>query len=65
MLVDIVTEQEIDTGAIYLVLTRVRKVSHAIVVAVCNIAIDEKLTDTNLPDDLENYIQSLMYEPDY
>ncbi|WP_297324438.1 NAD-dependent malic enzyme [Nitrosomonas sp.] len=65
VLADIVTEQEIDTGAIYPALTRVRKVSHAIAVAVCNIAIDERLTDANLPDDLEGYIQSLMYEPDY
>ncbi|PXW87244.1 malate dehydrogenase (oxaloacetate-decarboxylating)(NADP+) [Nitrosomonas sp. Nm84] len=65
VLADIVTEQEIDTGAIYPALTRVRKVSHAIAVAVCGVVIHEGLTDANLPDDLDSYIRSLMYEPDY
>ncbi len=65
VLASIVTEQEIDMGAIYPTLTRVREVSRAIAVAVCEVAIREGLADTSLPDHLENYIQSLMYEPNY
>jgi malate dehydrogenase (oxaloacetate-decarboxylating)(NADP+) len=65
VLANIVTQQEIEAGAIYPTLTRVRKASHAIAVAVCQVAIDEGLTDANLPEDLDNYIRSLMYEPNY
>ncbi len=65
VLAGIVTEQEIDTGAIYPALTRVRKASHAIAVAVCRVASREGLTNINLPEDLDSHIQSLMYEPNY
>lgn len=65
VLASTVTEQEIDTGAIYPTLTRVREVSCAIAVAVCRVAISEGLTDCSLPDDLGDYIKSLMYEPNY
>jgi len=65
VLASIVTEQEIATGAIYPTLTRVREVSHAIAVAVCRVAVSEGLTDVELPNDLESYIHSLMYEPNY
>ncbi|MBX3616035.1 NAD-dependent malic enzyme [Nitrosomonas sp.] len=60
-----VTDQELRDGAVYPTLTRVREVSHAIALAVCRVAIDEGLTDTRLPQDLSNYIRSLMYEPNY
>lgn len=65
VLANIVTEQEIKAGAIYPALTRVRQVSHAIAVAVCQVAIQEGLASANLPDDLDGYIKSLMYEPNY
>ncbi len=65
VLADVVTKQEIETGAIYPTLTRVRKASHAIAVAVCRVAIREGLTDANLPEDLDSYVKSLMYEPNY
>jgi len=65
VLASIVTEQEIATGAIYPSLTRVREVSHAIAVAVCRVAVSEGLTNVELPNDLESYIHSLMYEPNY
>jgi malate dehydrogenase (oxaloacetate-decarboxylating)(NADP+) len=60
-----VTETEVDNGAIYPVLTRVRAVSHAIAVAVCRMVIQEKLTDASLPVDLDSYVESLMYKPNY
>ena len=65
VLADTVSEQEIALGAIYPPLTRIREVSHAIAVAVCQVASSEGLTDTNLPDDLDNYVASFMYEPNY
>ena len=65
VLANIVTEQEIKAGAIYPALTRVRQVSHAIAVTVCQIAMREGLTSANLPEDLDSYIKSLMYEPNY
>lgn len=65
VLANTVTDQEIETGAIYPALTRVREVSRAIAVAVCRMAIREGLTDTGLPEDLDGYVKSLMYEPNY
>ncbi len=65
VLAGIVTGQEIAAGAIYPTLPRVRKASHAIAVAVCEVAIAEGLSDANLPEDLNSYIKSLMYEPNY
>ncbi|TXI19958.1 MAG: NAD-dependent malic enzyme [Nitrosomonas sp.] len=65
VLADTVTDQEIRMGAIYPALTRVRKVSHAIAVAVCNVAIEEGLCEARLPEDLDRYIRSLMYDPNY
>ncbi|SFE84241.1 NAD-dependent malic enzyme [Nitrosomonas sp. Nm166] len=65
VLANIVTEQEIDMGAIYPALTRVRKASQAIAVSVCQVAIREGLASTKLPDDLNSYVSSLMYDPSY
>ena len=65
VLANIVTQQEIDSGAIYPTLTRVRKASQAIAVAVCQIAICEELTNTKLPEDLNDYVRSLVYNPNY
>tara|TARA_R110002073_G_scaffold321961_1_gene498311 strand:+ start:1831 stop:3441 length:1611 start_codon:yes stop_codon:yes gene_type:complete len=60
-----VLDQEINMGAIYPSLTRIREVSRAIAVAVCQVALCEGLSESDLPDDLEAYIESLMYEPNY
>ena len=65
VLASIVSEQEIHSGAVYPSLTRVREVSHAIAVAVCHVAIQEKLTTLSFPEDLSGHIRSLMYEPNY
>jgi malate dehydrogenase (oxaloacetate-decarboxylating)(NADP+) len=60
-----VSEREISMGAIYPPLTRIREISRAIAIAVFQVALNEGLTDTNLPDDLDTYIASFMYEPNY
>ena len=60
-----VTEQEIDEGLIYPSLTRIRDVSKAIAVAVCKVAQAEELNENDLPDDLDVYVQSCMYDPNY
>lgn len=60
-----VTNAEMAKGAIYPSLKRVREVSRAIAVAVCQVAQLEELNGGVLPEDLDTYIQSLMYEPDY
>lgn len=65
VLASIVTPQEIHNGSIYPALTRVREVSHAIAVAVCRVAAQEGLAELRLPEDLNSYIKSLMYEPNY
>lgn len=65
VLADTVSEQEISTGAIYPPLTRIREVSRAIAVAICQVAVNEGLTDKNLPNDLDAYVASIMYEPNY
>ena len=65
VLASTVTEQEIQKGAVYPALTRVRDVSLAIAIAVCRVAMTEGLAEKDLPQDLNGYIKSLMYEPDY
>ena len=61
----LVTEEEIARGSVYPSLTRVRQVSLSIAVAVCRVAMQEGLVVKKMPEDLDGYIQSLMYEPDY
>jgi malate dehydrogenase (oxaloacetate-decarboxylating)(NADP+) len=46
-------------------LRRVRTVSKAIAVSVCGVAAREGLIEEKLPDQLEDYIESLMYNPIY
>ncbi|GKS69385.1 malate dehydrogenase (oxaloacetate-decarboxylating)(NADP+) [Nitrosomonas sp. PY1] len=60
-----VTDQELSAGAIYPAITRVRAVSHTIAVAICRVAIQEGLAKTQLPEDLDSYVKSLMYDPSY
>ncbi len=64
-LADKVLPGEIKRGSIYPEITRVREVSRAIAVRVCQVAWQEGLTERELPDDLEAYVQTLMYEPGY
>ncbi|GJL76191.1 NAD-dependent malic enzyme [Nitrosomonas sp.] len=65
VLSNLVTEEEIAKGAVYPSLTRVREVSRAIAKAVCQVAIQEGFIDKELPQNLDEHIQSFMYEPNY
>lgn len=65
VLADMVLQEEIEVGAIYPSLNRVRAVSHAIAIAVCQVAQQEELTTHEPPHDLAAYVRSLMYEPGY
>ncbi len=60
-----VTDAEIAKGAVYPSLKHVRDVSRAIAVSVCQTVIQEGLVHEALPENLDGYIQSLMYEPNY
>lgn len=60
-----VTDAELKDGSIYPKLTRVRQVSQAIAVAVCRIALQEGLAETDLPGDMDDFVRSLMYDPNY
>ena len=65
VLSEMVTDAEIAKGAVYPSLKRVREVSKAIAISTCEVAIRERLVDERLPETLDEYIQSLMYEPIY
>lgn len=65
VLANSVSDQDLESGAIYPPLTQIREVSCAIAGAVFHIAVNEGLTEKDLPNDLESHIKSLMYEPTY
>jgi malate dehydrogenase (oxaloacetate-decarboxylating)(NADP+) len=65
VLANMVLPEEIEVGAIYPSLSRIRSVSHGIAVAICQIAQQEGLADDALPEDLTTYVRALMYEPNY
>lgn len=65
VLSDLVTDTEISKGSVYPSLRRVRTVSKVIAVSVCEVAAREGLIEEKLPDQLEDYIESLMYNPIY
>ena len=60
-----VSETDLRVGRVYPPLPRIREVSQAIAVAVAELAYSRGLASRHRPDDLEGYIASLMYEPDY
>ncbi|MCC6923141.1 MAG: NAD-dependent malic enzyme, partial [Nitrosomonas sp.] len=65
VLSDLVTDTEISKGSVYPSLRRVRTVSKVIAVSVCEVAVREGLIEEKLPEQLEDYIESLMYNPIY
>lgn len=65
VLSNVVSQNEIEIGAVYPPLTQIRNVSHEIAVAVCRVAMSEGLAEEELPDDLDSYVSQLMYNPDY
>jgi malate dehydrogenase (oxaloacetate-decarboxylating)(NADP+) len=60
-----VSQSDLDQGRIYPSLTRIREVSHAIALAVVEIAQRRGLATVTIPDDASSHLKSLMFEPDY
>jgi malate dehydrogenase (oxaloacetate-decarboxylating)(NADP+) len=60
-----VTESELHQGAIYPALQRVREVSAKIATAVAEVAFKQGLAGRARPDNLNAYIESRMYDPEY
>ncbi|SES72050.1 malate dehydrogenase (oxaloacetate-decarboxylating)(NADP+) [Nitrosomonas marina] len=60
-----VTDDEIAKGAVYPSLNRVREVSRSIAVAVCQAAMHDNLARGEIPENLDEYVLSLMYDPLY
>lgn len=64
-LADIVSEEDLASGAVYPPLTKIREVSHAIAVAVAKIAYDSGLSTHGTGENLAEYVRSHMFMPDY
>ena len=60
-----VSETDLRVGRVYPPLPRIREVSQAIAVAVAELAYAKGLASRQRPEDLEGYITSLIYEPEY
>ena len=60
-----ISETDLRIGRIYPPLPRIREVSTAIAVAVAEVAYRTGLASKPRPENLQEYIESLMYEPDY
>ncbi len=60
-----VSQTELDEGRVYPRLTHIREVSRAVAAAVIRIACQRGLARVAVPDDLNEYVRSLMYEPEY
>lgn len=64
-LADQVEPADLQRGSVYPPLREIRNVSKAIAVAVAEIAYDRGLTDDARPDDLEERVAGLMFDPTY
>ena len=60
-----VTEDDFKRGSIYPPLGHIREISAKIATAVCEVAYEQGLAVTPRPDDLQAFIKSQMYEPNY
>ncbi len=60
-----VSEADLQDGRVYPPLPRIREVSLAVAVAVAEVAYREGLASKPMPEDLGEYIRSLMFEPEY
>ncbi len=60
-----VSEQDLHSGSLYPPLSDIRSVSKTIAVEVAKQAFAQNVAQIQRPDDLEGYIQSLMYQPVY
>lgn len=64
-LADVVTEDDLDHGSLYPPLSDIRTVSKAIAVDVATMAFEQNVAQIERPDDLEAYIESLMFQANY
>jgi malate dehydrogenase (oxaloacetate-decarboxylating)(NADP+) len=60
-----VSQAELDEGRVYPRLTHIREVSRAVAAAVIRVACEKGLAGVAVPDELDEFVQSLMYEPEY
>ena len=60
-----VSETDLEHGRVYPPLPRIREVSLAVAVAVAEVAYKEGLASIPRPEDMCEYIRSLMFEPEY
>jgi malate dehydrogenase (oxaloacetate-decarboxylating)(NADP+) len=64
-LADQVQERDLALGRVYPSLERIREVSADIAVSVADVAYREGFARRDRPDDLEGYVRSLMFDPEY
>ncbi len=64
-LAHLVSEEDLEQGRVIPPLTRIREVSAVIAVAVAEVAYKQGFATRLRPDDLPEYIKSLMYVPEY
>ena len=64
-LAETVSQEDLAIGRIYPSLSRIREVSLSIAAKVVEIARDRGLARISIPEDVENYVKELMYQPDY
>lgn len=60
-----VNQEELSSGSVYPVLTRIREVSLEIAVAVAEEAYQQGLAGNDRPDNLRDFIENTMYDPTY
>lgn len=60
-----VSQEDFERGSIYPPLVKIREVSIKIAAAVAEVAFDQGLAGVPRPDDLRDFIQSHVYEPNY
>ncbi len=64
-LANLVSEPDLEKGRVYPSLTMIREVSAAIATAVAEVAYESGIAGRKRPDDLEAYVRSQMYVPEY
>jgi len=64
-LANMVTEQDLSNGTMYPRLTEIRKVSHAIAVAVAKKAFQKGLAQIPEPENIDSFISEMIYQPGY
>ena len=64
-LADMVTAEDLATGATFPPIERIREISAAIATAVARVALQDGLATTGMPSDVRAHVEGLMYNPDY